>query len=86
MLIILQGTKADGAIARMFVGKMKSYVKCVNVDYESARTEEFNGACQPYTKSINTHLCSIESCLTDIQLNVKGMKTLRDSFRDSTLR
>lgn len=23
---------------------MKSYIKCVNVDYESARIEEFNGS------------------------------------------
>ncbi|KAF5357773.1 hypothetical protein D9756_001634 [Leucocoprinus leucothites] len=56
----MKGTKAEGAIAKLFVGKMKSYIKCVNVDYESSRIEEFN----------------------DIQLNVKGMKTLHDSFKD----
>ncbi|KAF9052946.1 hypothetical protein BJ165DRAFT_1413298 [Panaeolus papilionaceus] len=56
----MKGTKAEGAIAKLFVGKMKSYIKCVNVDYESSRIEEFN----------------------DIQLNVKGMKTLYDSFKD----
>ncbi|KLO14677.1 cysteine proteinase [Schizopora paradoxa] len=56
----MKGTKAEDAISKLFVGKMKSYIKCVNVDYESARTEDF----------------------LDIQLNVKGMKTLRDSFRD----
>jgi len=39
----MQGTKAEGAIAKLFVGKMKSYIKCVNVDYESSRSEEFNG-------------------------------------------
>jgi ubiquitin carboxyl-terminal hydrolase 7 len=39
---------------------MKSYIKCVNVDYESSRIEEFN----------------------DIQLNVKGMKNLYESFKD----
>jgi len=38
-----KGTKAEGAIAKLFVGKMKSYIKCVNVDYESSRIEEFNG-------------------------------------------
>lgn len=37
---------------------MKSYIKCVDVEFESARTEEYY----------------------DIQLNVKGCKTLRDSF------
>lgn len=34
---------AEGAIAKLFVGKMKSYIKCVIVDYESSRSEEFNG-------------------------------------------
>ncbi|TDL18071.1 hypothetical protein BD410DRAFT_806893 [Rickenella mellea] len=32
----MKGTKADGTITKLFVGKMKS------LDYESARTEEFN--------------------------------------------
>ncbi|KAG5646658.1 hypothetical protein DXG03_002648 [Asterophora parasitica] len=39
---------------------MKSYIKCVNVDYESSRIEEFN----------------------DIQLNVKDMRNLYESFKD----
>ncbi|CAB5149159.1 unnamed protein product [Rhizophagus irregularis] len=56
----MKGTKADGAITKLFVGKMKSYIKCVNVDYESSRVEDFY----------------------DIQLNVKGCQTLRDSFKD----
>ncbi|KIY70003.1 ubiquitin carboxyl-terminal hydrolase 5 [Cylindrobasidium torrendii FP15055 ss-10] len=56
----MKGTKAEGAITKLFVGKMKSYIKCVNVDFESSRVEEFN----------------------DIQLNVKGMKNLLESFRD----
>jgi ubiquitin carboxyl-terminal hydrolase 7 len=38
-----QGTKAEGAISKLFVGKMKSYIKCVNVDFESSRSEDFNG-------------------------------------------
>lgn len=56
----MKGTKAEGAIQKLFVGKMKSYIKCVNVDYESSRVEDFN----------------------DIQLNVKGMKNLYESFKD----
>ncbi|KAI0763671.1 cysteine proteinase [Irpex lacteus] len=56
----MKGTKAEGAIQKLFVGKMKSFIKCVNVDYESSRIEEFN----------------------DIQLNVKGMKNLYESFKD----
>ncbi|KAI7815889.1 ubiquitin carboxyl-terminal hydrolase 5 [Gamsiella multidivaricata] len=54
----MKGTAAEGAIQKLFVGKMKSYIKCINVDYESSRVENFY----------------------DIQLNVKGCKTLRDSF------
>ncbi|KAF9236379.1 hypothetical protein BU15DRAFT_50174 [Melanogaster broomeanus] len=38
----MKGTKAEGTIAKLFVGKMKSYIKCVNVDYESVIVEEFN--------------------------------------------
>ncbi|KAI6117686.1 hypothetical protein EDD16DRAFT_995965 [Pisolithus croceorrhizus] len=55
----MKGTKAEGAIAKLFVGKMKSYIKCVNVDYEASKIEEFE----------------------DIQLNVKGMENLCESFR-----
>ncbi|KAJ3326370.1 hypothetical protein HDU76_012981, partial [Blyttiomyces sp. JEL0837] len=56
----MKGTKAEGAISRLFVGKYKSYIKCINVNFESSRVEDFY----------------------DIQLNVKGFKTLRDSFVD----
>lgn len=56
----MKGTAADGAISRLFVGRMKSYLRCVNVDYESSREEDFY----------------------DIQLNVKGMKNLEESFQD----
>ncbi|KIY50921.1 ubiquitin carboxyl-terminal hydrolase 5 [Fistulina hepatica ATCC 64428] len=56
----MKGTAAEGAISRLFTGKMKSYIKCVNVDYESSRVEDFS----------------------DIQLNVKGMKNLYESFKD----
>ncbi|RIA93959.1 ubiquitin carboxyl-terminal hydrolase 5 [Glomus cerebriforme] len=59
----MKGTKADGAITKLFVGKMKSYIKCVDVDYESSRVEDYYGN-------------------RNIQLNVKGCKTLRDSFKD----
>lgn len=58
---------------------MKSYIKCVNVDFVSSRLEDFNGI---YNSKHNlSHLIS-RTLISDIQLNVKGMKTLRDSFRD----
>lgn len=40
-----QATAADGEIKRLFSGKMKSYVKCIDIDFESARSEDFYGAC-----------------------------------------
>ncbi|KAG8763667.1 hypothetical protein FRC11_014280 [Ceratobasidium sp. 423] len=56
----MKGTPAEGAINKLFLGKMKSYIKCVNVDFESSRVEDFY----------------------DIQLNVKGMPNLYESFKD----
>ncbi|GAA6000863.1 ubiquitin-specific protease UBP15 [Rhodotorula paludigena] len=56
----MKGTVADGAINKLFCGKMKSYVKCIDIDYESARSEEFY----------------------DIQLNVKNLRNLEESFKD----
>jgi ubiquitin carboxyl-terminal hydrolase 7 len=37
----MKGTKAEGALTKMFVGKMKTYISCINVDYESSRIEDF---------------------------------------------
>ncbi|KAI7858609.1 hypothetical protein BDC45DRAFT_498727 [Circinella umbellata] len=37
----MKGTPADGAITELFRGKMKSYIKCVNVNYESSRVEDY---------------------------------------------
>ncbi|KAJ1915568.1 ubiquitin-specific protease ubp15 [Tieghemiomyces parasiticus] len=56
----MKGTPVEGTISRLFVGRMKSYIKCVDVDFESSRTEAYY----------------------DIQLNVKGCRTLYDSFKD----
>ncbi|KAK9449666.1 uncharacterized protein V1518DRAFT_414322 [Limtongia smithiae] len=37
----MKGTKVEKALAELFVGQMKSYVKCINVDFESSRSEDF---------------------------------------------
>lgn len=37
----MKGTDAENALAKMFVGKMKTYISCINVDYESSRVEDF---------------------------------------------
>lgn len=54
----MKGTAVEGKLNDIFVGRMKSYVKCVDVDYESSKVEDF----------------------WDLQLNVKGMKDLKQSF------
>lgn len=56
----MKGTAVENALTDIFVGQMKSFVKCINVDFESSRSEDF----------------------WDIQLNVKGMKDLQESFKD----
>lgn len=45
----MKNTPAPDAIKQLFVGKMKSYVKCIYVDYESSRIEEYYGTYM-YTK------------------------------------
>ncbi|KAJ3029473.1 UNVERIFIED_CONTAM: hypothetical protein HDU68_012053 [Siphonaria sp. JEL0065] len=35
------GTRGEGAIRRLFVGEYKSYIKCMDVEFESSRAEEF---------------------------------------------
>ncbi|KAI0223815.1 ubiquitin-specific protease ubp15, partial [Massospora cicadina] len=37
----MKGTDAEGAIQRLFLGKMKSYITCINVQYESSRVEDY---------------------------------------------
>lgn len=56
----MKGTVAEKVLPDLFVGKSKTYISCINVDYESSRVEDF----------------------WDIQLNVRGNKTLDDSFKD----
>jgi ubiquitin carboxyl-terminal hydrolase 7 len=36
-----KGPNVDGVVKSLFAGKIKSYIRCVNIDYESAREEEF---------------------------------------------
>ncbi|KAF2663246.1 cysteine proteinase [Microthyrium microscopicum] len=37
----MKGSEADHALARMFVGKTKTYISCINVDYQSTKIEEY---------------------------------------------
>jgi ubiquitin carboxyl-terminal hydrolase 7 len=74
----MKGTVSEGAITKLFVGKMKSYIKCINVDSESARAEDFYGN-YVLPDAIHSYADTVPA---DIQLNVKGMKNLQESFRD----
>ena len=37
----MKGSEAENALAKMFVGKTKTYISCINVEYESSRIEEY---------------------------------------------
>lgn len=37
----MKGTKAENVLSEMFSGKIKTYISCINVDYESSRIEDF---------------------------------------------
>ncbi|KAG1146277.1 hypothetical protein G6F37_001340 [Rhizopus arrhizus] len=37
----MKGTLVDGVVNKIFMGKMKSFIKCINVTYESSRVEDF---------------------------------------------
>ncbi|KAH3674687.1 hypothetical protein WICMUC_003103 [Wickerhamomyces mucosus] len=56
----MKGTEVENDLNKTFVGKMKTYCKCINVDYESSRIEDF----------------------WDVQLNVKNLENLHQSFQD----
>jgi len=71
----MSGYESRSAIAKLFVGKMKSYIKCVNVDYESSRIEEFNG------RTILIALSDILNCSIRHSTQRQGMKTLHDSSK-----
>ena len=54
----MKGTAAEGTIEKLFVGKVRNVIKCLNVPFESTRTENFY----------------------DLQLSIKGLSTLEESF------
>ncbi|RIB26136.1 hypothetical protein C2G38_2065723 [Gigaspora rosea] len=37
----MKNTKADGTISKLFIGTMKTYIKCVNVDYEFLQVNNY---------------------------------------------
>ncbi|KAI4116187.1 MAG: hypothetical protein LQ345_003350 [Seirophora villosa] len=41
MEVRMKGTDAENALNKMFVGKTKTYISCINVEYESSKIEDF---------------------------------------------
>lgn len=37
----MKGTAVEGKLSELFVGRMKSYIKCIDIDFESSRVEDF---------------------------------------------
>jgi ubiquitin carboxyl-terminal hydrolase 7 len=37
----MKGTEAEDALSNMFVGKTKTYISCINVDYQSSKIEDY---------------------------------------------
>lgn len=37
----MKGTEAQNVLPKLFCGKVKTYISCINVDYESSRIEDF---------------------------------------------
>ncbi|VEU20873.1 DEKNAAC101685 [Brettanomyces naardenensis] len=56
----MKHTDIEGCLNDIFVGKMRSFIRCIDVKYESSRIEDF----------------------WDIQLNVKGLKNIKESFQN----
>eukprot|EP01094_Clydonella_sp_ATCC50884_P014697 TRINITY_DN251_c0_g1_i2.p1 TRINITY_DN251_c0_g1~~TRINITY_DN251_c0_g1_i2.p1 ORF type:complete len:646 (-),score=258.72 TRINITY_DN251_c0_g1_i2:1803-3698(-) len=58
----MKGTRVEGTVERLFRGKVFNYIKCVNVDYESSRTEDFYDlqlnvkGCEDLTKSFENYI------------------------------
>jgi ubiquitin carboxyl-terminal hydrolase 7 len=37
----MKGTEAENVLPKLFCGKVRTYISCINVDYESRRVEDF---------------------------------------------
>jgi ubiquitin carboxyl-terminal hydrolase 7 len=73
----MKGTPAEGAIRKLFTGKMKSYIKCLNVDFESSRVEDFYDIQLNVKNCKNIHesfvdYCSIETLDGDNKYYAEG--------------
>ncbi|KAJ3226189.1 hypothetical protein HK099_005415 [Clydaea vesicula] len=72
-----RGSAAEGAISNLFVGKMKSYIKCIDVDFESSRIEDFYDiqlnvkGCKDLTESFIDY-CAVETLEGENRYQAEG--------------
>ncbi|ORX47578.1 cysteine proteinase [Piromyces finnis] len=64
----MKNTAADGAISKLFKGKMKSYIECINIQYTSNRIEEF------YDVQLNVKGCKNLIDSFDEYINVETLE------------
>ncbi|OUM70453.1 hypothetical protein PIROE2DRAFT_68396 [Piromyces sp. E2] len=73
----MKNTAADGAISRLFRGKMKSYIECINIPYNSNRIEEFYDiqlnvkGCKDLIESFDEYI-NVETLEGDNQYMAEG--------------
>ncbi|KAF1346296.1 hypothetical protein BDV97DRAFT_360188 [Delphinella strobiligena] len=73
----MKGTAAENALAEMFVGKMKTYIRCINVEYESARLEDFwdlqlnVSGCKSLKESLDNYI-EVETLSGENQYQAEG--------------
>jgi ubiquitin carboxyl-terminal hydrolase 7 len=73
----MKGTLAEGAISRLFVGRMKSFIKCIDVDFESSRIKDFYDVqlnvkgCKDLNASFVDY-CAIETLDGENQCQAEG--------------
>ncbi|KAJ1330401.1 hypothetical protein BSLG_009535 [Batrachochytrium salamandrivorans] len=61
----MKGTTAEGAIRKLFTGKMKSYIRCIDVDFESSRVEDFYDIQLNVKGCKNLHDSFVEYCAVE---------------------
>ncbi|KAJ3352469.1 hypothetical protein HDU91_005995 [Kappamyces sp. JEL0680] len=62
----MKGTPVEGAIKKLFTAKMKSYITCVNVRFESSRVEEYYDIQLNVKGCKDLHASFVEYCKVEM--------------------
>lgn len=78
----MKDTSTAGVIKKLFSGRVRSYIRCLNIDYESAREEDFYDIQVFWLFAVYICFLIFSMCIMNtLQLDVKGCKNIYDSFR-----